>query len=62
MARFLARIPLPNNTSLSIKTNIVPINVPLLIRLDIFMEYGIIMDFEQHQFTCKKENWIIRLK
>lgn len=35
MGSFTGRIPLANNTRLCIKTHMIPINVPLLIGLDI---------------------------
>lgn len=62
MKSFIARFPLPNNTRLNIKTHIVTINVPILIGLDMFMEHGMKKDFENHQLTCRKENWKISLK
>lgn len=59
MGSFTAKIPLANNANLTIKTNIVPINVLFLIGIDKSMESDIIMDFEQHQLPCRKEDWEI---
>lgn len=51
---FTSIIPLPNGKTLHIKTNILQINVPFPIGLDIFMEHCMTMNFEKRLLVCKK--------
>lgn len=44
-----AILPLPNGKPLRMKTNMVSINVPLLVTEDIFTDHGITLNFEN---TC----------
>lgn len=58
---FYAKIPMPNSTHLKSEIHIVPINVPFLIVLGIFMQHGMQMDFNNHQLTSKQEKCKIPL-
>lgn len=57
-----AKVPLPQKEEIDIKTHVVPINVPFLIGLDIFIEHGLIMDLGSYKLISKDKKWELPLQ
>lgn len=54
---FKARIPLPNQSYLNLKTSIAPIEVPFLIGLDVLLENAITTNFHKNAMQGKDIAW-----
>lgn len=58
---FMACPPIPSNSFLTLKTNIIPIDVPFLIVMDVLQQCDLNNDFYTQHLTSRSHNWSLSL-